>query len=55
MSNTGVCEAYRYSLMYQSKYENRIGDVMVSMIVHEFGRSWFEPQSGQNKDYKICI
>ena len=34
---------------------NRIGGVMVSMVISSTVDCGFEPRSGQTKDYKICI
>jgi hypothetical protein len=34
---------------------NRMGGVMISMLVSSVVDRGFEPRSGQTKDYKICI
>ena len=34
---------------------NRIGGVMVSVLASHAGDRWFEPRSGQTKDFKIGI
>ena len=38
---------------YNNTFSNRIGGVMVSVLTSSALDLWFEPRSGQTKDYKI--
>jgi hypothetical protein len=38
-----------------AKVENRIGDVMVSVLASSAVDRGFEPRSGQTKDYKVVF
>ena len=42
-------------MILPSKFNNRIGSVMVSVLASSVVDRGFEPRSGQTKDYKIGI
>ena len=53
-----LCISYLLQIVYIcpiSPHINRIGGVMVIMLASSVVDHGFEPQSGQTKDYKICI